>query len=233
VAGGRPQIIETEPVPLADSELLARLFRAVGDATGCASWSSSPGGRASPDGDRAATRSVAGPGLRAHELPHVVRVGDCPNRGPSHLLPSGRPRGAHPPGAREGLTGPQRGEHRMLPCDRRRVPSPCASSCGWHWRSGWCRSQSTWPRTWSRSVRMLRSLRLAVVVALLASACGLVGDATGPAHRPARQPRRSRLGVQRRQGRAAGGLHRIAHLKHLPARDLRAGARLACQAAEQ
>jgi DNA-binding transcriptional ArsR family regulator len=33
VAGGRPQIVETEPVALADSELLARLFRAVGDGT--------------------------------------------------------------------------------------------------------------------------------------------------------------------------------------------------------
>lgn len=31
--GGRPAIIESEPVLLADSELLARLFRALGDAT--------------------------------------------------------------------------------------------------------------------------------------------------------------------------------------------------------
>jgi DNA-binding transcriptional ArsR family regulator len=31
--GGRPVIIEPEPIPLADSELLARLFRALGDAT--------------------------------------------------------------------------------------------------------------------------------------------------------------------------------------------------------
>ena len=31
--GGRPAIIEAEPVALADSELLARLFRALGDAT--------------------------------------------------------------------------------------------------------------------------------------------------------------------------------------------------------
>jgi len=31
--GGRPAIVETEPVVLADSELLARLFRALGDAT--------------------------------------------------------------------------------------------------------------------------------------------------------------------------------------------------------
>jgi DNA-binding transcriptional ArsR family regulator len=30
---GRPAIIELEPVPLADSELLARLFRTLGDAT--------------------------------------------------------------------------------------------------------------------------------------------------------------------------------------------------------
>src|SRR3990170_4127814 len=30
---GRPTIIESEPVILADSELLARLFRALGDAT--------------------------------------------------------------------------------------------------------------------------------------------------------------------------------------------------------
>ncbi len=30
---GRPTIIEPEPVPLADAELLARLFRALGDAT--------------------------------------------------------------------------------------------------------------------------------------------------------------------------------------------------------
>ena len=30
---GRPAIIELEPVPLAESELLARLFRALGDAT--------------------------------------------------------------------------------------------------------------------------------------------------------------------------------------------------------
>ncbi len=31
--GGRPAIVETEPVALADSELSARLFRALGDAT--------------------------------------------------------------------------------------------------------------------------------------------------------------------------------------------------------
>lgn len=31
--GGRPAIVEPEPVSLADSELLARLFRALGDAT--------------------------------------------------------------------------------------------------------------------------------------------------------------------------------------------------------
>ena len=31
--GGRPAIVETEPVVLADSELLARLFRALRDAT--------------------------------------------------------------------------------------------------------------------------------------------------------------------------------------------------------
>jgi len=31
--GGRPAIVEPEPVVLADSELLARLFRALGDAT--------------------------------------------------------------------------------------------------------------------------------------------------------------------------------------------------------
>ncbi len=31
--GGRPAIVETKPVLLADSELLARLFRALGDAT--------------------------------------------------------------------------------------------------------------------------------------------------------------------------------------------------------
>jgi DNA-binding transcriptional ArsR family regulator len=31
--GGRPAIVESEPVMLADSELLARLFRALGDAT--------------------------------------------------------------------------------------------------------------------------------------------------------------------------------------------------------
>ena len=31
--GGRPAIVETEPVVLADTELLARLFRALGDAT--------------------------------------------------------------------------------------------------------------------------------------------------------------------------------------------------------
>jgi len=31
--GGRPAIVEAEPVVLADSELLARLFRALGDAT--------------------------------------------------------------------------------------------------------------------------------------------------------------------------------------------------------
>ena len=31
--GGRPAIVEVEPVALADSELLARLFRALGDAT--------------------------------------------------------------------------------------------------------------------------------------------------------------------------------------------------------
>ena len=30
---GRPPIVELEPVPLADTELLARLFRALGDAT--------------------------------------------------------------------------------------------------------------------------------------------------------------------------------------------------------
>ena len=30
---GRPAIIEKEPTPLADSELVARLFRALGDAT--------------------------------------------------------------------------------------------------------------------------------------------------------------------------------------------------------
>lgn len=30
---GRPPIVEPEPVPLADTELLARLFRALGDAT--------------------------------------------------------------------------------------------------------------------------------------------------------------------------------------------------------
>lgn len=30
---GRPAIIELEPTPLADSELLARLFRTLGDAT--------------------------------------------------------------------------------------------------------------------------------------------------------------------------------------------------------
>jgi DNA-binding transcriptional ArsR family regulator len=30
---GRPAIIELEPVPLADTELLARLFRTLGDAT--------------------------------------------------------------------------------------------------------------------------------------------------------------------------------------------------------
>lgn len=31
--GGRPAIVEAEPILLADSELLARLFRALGDAT--------------------------------------------------------------------------------------------------------------------------------------------------------------------------------------------------------
>lgn len=31
--GGRPAIVEAEPVALANSELLARLFRALGDAT--------------------------------------------------------------------------------------------------------------------------------------------------------------------------------------------------------
>lgn len=31
--GGRPAIVEAEPVALADSELMARLFRALGDAT--------------------------------------------------------------------------------------------------------------------------------------------------------------------------------------------------------
>ena len=31
--GGRPAIVEAEPVALADTELLARLFRALGDAT--------------------------------------------------------------------------------------------------------------------------------------------------------------------------------------------------------
>lgn len=31
--GGRPAIVEPEPVVLADSELVARLFRALGDAT--------------------------------------------------------------------------------------------------------------------------------------------------------------------------------------------------------
>jgi DNA-binding transcriptional ArsR family regulator len=31
--GGRPAIVEAEPVVLTDSELLARLFRALGDAT--------------------------------------------------------------------------------------------------------------------------------------------------------------------------------------------------------
>ena len=31
--GGRPSIVEPEPVVLADTELLARLFRALGDAT--------------------------------------------------------------------------------------------------------------------------------------------------------------------------------------------------------
>ena len=31
--GGRPAIVEPEPVVLADTELLARLFRALGDAT--------------------------------------------------------------------------------------------------------------------------------------------------------------------------------------------------------
>ena len=31
--GGRPAIVEAEPVALAESELLARLFRALGDAT--------------------------------------------------------------------------------------------------------------------------------------------------------------------------------------------------------
>jgi len=31
--GGRPAIVEAEPIVLADSELLARLFRALGDAT--------------------------------------------------------------------------------------------------------------------------------------------------------------------------------------------------------
>lgn len=31
--GGRPAIVEAEPVVLADTELLARLFRALGDAT--------------------------------------------------------------------------------------------------------------------------------------------------------------------------------------------------------
>ncbi|MBW3612040.1 MAG: metalloregulator ArsR/SmtB family transcription factor, partial [Actinobacteria bacterium] len=31
--GGRPAIVEAEPVGLADSELVARLFRALGDAT--------------------------------------------------------------------------------------------------------------------------------------------------------------------------------------------------------
>lgn len=30
---GRPSIIETEPVPLSDEELVAKLFRALGDAT--------------------------------------------------------------------------------------------------------------------------------------------------------------------------------------------------------
>lgn len=30
---GRPAIVEREPVPLADTELVARLFRALGDAT--------------------------------------------------------------------------------------------------------------------------------------------------------------------------------------------------------
>ncbi|MGH7426881.1 MAG: ArsR/SmtB family transcription factor [Candidatus Methylomirabilaceae bacterium] len=33
MAGGRPAIIEREPVPLADTELVARLFRVLGDAT--------------------------------------------------------------------------------------------------------------------------------------------------------------------------------------------------------
>ncbi len=33
MAGGRPAIVEPEPVVLADTELLARLFRTLGDAT--------------------------------------------------------------------------------------------------------------------------------------------------------------------------------------------------------
>ena len=33
MAIGRPTIVEAEPVPLTDTELLARLFRALGDAT--------------------------------------------------------------------------------------------------------------------------------------------------------------------------------------------------------
>lgn len=33
MAGGRPQIVETDALPLADAELVARLFRALGDAT--------------------------------------------------------------------------------------------------------------------------------------------------------------------------------------------------------
>lgn len=33
MSAGRPAIIELEPVPLADSELVARLFRTLGDST--------------------------------------------------------------------------------------------------------------------------------------------------------------------------------------------------------
>ena len=33
MAGGRPAIIERDPIPLADTELVARLFRVLGDAT--------------------------------------------------------------------------------------------------------------------------------------------------------------------------------------------------------
>ena len=80
-----PAIIEAEPVALADSELLARLFRALGDATRLRVLELLL--RAAPDGAGPPPGSHPEPRFRAHELTGVVRLRAEPHRGAPHPVP--------------------------------------------------------------------------------------------------------------------------------------------------